>query len=45
MFEKSPTKLKLNLLRCKNIVNIAIYNISKLNSSNQLPEFKASAAE
>ena len=47
VFKKSATELKLKpkLLRCKNIVNIATFNVRTLNRINQLPEMTVFAAE
>ena len=46
-FEKSDTdpKPKPKLLRCKNIVNIVLFNIRTSNTENQLPELTVFQAE
>ena len=41
VIEPKP-ELKLKLIRCKSIVNIARFNIRTLNTVNQLPELTAS---
>ena len=45
--QRSATELipKPKLLRCKNIVNITIFNVRTLNTLNQLPELLTYAAE
>ena len=47
LFEKSAIELKLKpkLLRYKNVVNIATFNVRTLNTANQLPKLTASVAE
>ena len=45
VFEKSATEPKPKLFRCKNIVTIATFNVTTLNTVNQLPELTVSAAE
>ena len=46
MFEKSATELKQpKLLKCKQTIQIAIYNVRTLNRIGQLPELTASAVE
>ena len=45
VFEKSATKLKLKLLKCKQIIQIATFNVRTLNRLGQLPELTASAVE
>ena len=47
VFEKSATELKLKqkLLKCKQIIQIATYNVRTLNRIGQLPELIASAVE
>ena len=45
MLNKSVSMLKINFLRCKNIVNIVTFNVRTINIINQLLEFTASAAE
>ena len=46
MFEKSATELKQQkLLKCKQIIQIATFNVRTLNRRGQLPELTASAVE
>ena len=45
MFEKSATELKQKLLKCKQTIQIATFNVRTLNSIGQLPELTASAVE
>ena len=47
VFEKSATKLKLKqkLLKCKQTIQIATFNVRTLNRIGQLPELIASAVE
>ena len=45
MFEKLAPEPKPNLLKCKNIVNIATFNVTILKTTNQLNELTASASE
>ena len=46
MFEKSATELKQQkLLKCKQIIQIATFNVRTLNRIGQLPELTASAVE
>ena len=46
MFEKSATELKQEkLLKCKQTIQIAIFNIRTLNRIGQLPELTASTVE
>ena len=47
MFEKSATELKLKqkLLKCKQTIQIATFNVRTLNRIGQLPELTASAVE
>ena len=45
MFEKSATELKQKLLRCKQTIQIATFNIRTLNRIGQLSELTASAIE
>ena len=43
-FERSAREFQPNLLRCKNIVKIANFNVRTLNTINNLPELMASSA-
>ena len=45
MFEKSATELKPKLLKCKQTIQIATFNVRTLNRIGQLPELTASAVE
>ena len=45
VFEKSATELKQKLLRCKQTIQIATFNVRTLNRIAQLPELTASAVE
>ena len=45
LFEKSATELKQKLLKCKQTIQIATFNIRTLNRIDQLPELTASAVE
>ena len=45
MFEKSATELKQKLLKCKQTIQIATFNVRTLNRIGQLPELTASAVE
>ena len=45
VFEKSATELKLKLLKCKQRIQIATFNVRTLNRIGQLPELTASAVE
>ena len=45
VFEKSATELKQKLLKCKQTVQIATFNVRTLNRIGQLPELTASAVE
>ena len=46
VFEKSATELKQQkLLKCKNIIQIATFNVRTLNRIGQLPELTASAID
>ena len=45
VFEKSATELKLKLLKCKQTIQIATFNVRTLNRIGQLPEQTASAVE
>ena len=47
VFEKSATELKLKqkLLKCKQTIKIATFNVRTLNRIGQLPELTASAVE
>ena len=45
MFEKSATELKLKLLKCKQTIQIATFNVRTLSRIGQLPELTASAVE
>ena len=45
MFEKSATELKQKLLKCKQTIQIATFDIRTLNRIGQLPELTASAVE
>ena len=46
VFEKSPTELKQSkLLKCKQTLKIATFNVRTLNRIGQLPELIASAEE
>ena len=45
MFEKSATELKQKLLKCKQTIQIATFNVRTLNRIDQLPELTASAVE
>ena len=46
VFEKSPTELKQQkLLKCKQTIKIATFNVRTLNSIGQLPELTASVLE
>ena len=43
--EKSATELKQKLLKCKQTIQIATFNVRTLNRIGQLPELTASAVE
>ena len=45
VFEKSATELKQKLLKCKQTIQIATFNVRTLNRIGQLPELTASAVE
>ena len=45
MFEKSATELKQKLLKCKQTIQIATFNVRTLNRIGQLPELTALAVE
>ena len=45
VFEKSATELKLKLLKCKQTIQIATFNVRTLNRIGQLPELSASAVQ
>ena len=45
VFEKSATDLKQKLLKCKQTIQIATFNVRTLNRIGQLPELTASAIE
>ena len=45
VFEKSATELKQKLLKCKQTIQIATFNVRTLNRIGQLPELTASAIE
>ena len=45
MFEKSATELKHKLLKCKQTIQIATFNVKTLNRIGQLSELTASAVE
>ena len=45
VFEKSATELKQTLLKCKQTMQIATFNVRTLNRIGQLPELTASAGE
>ena len=45
VFEKSATKLKQKLLKCKQTIQIGTFNVRTLNRIGQLPEVTASAVE
>ena len=45
VFEKSATELNQKLLKCKQTIQIATFNIRTLNEIGQLPELTASAIE
>ena len=45
MFEKSATELKQKLLKCKQTIQIATFNVRTLNRIGQPPELTASAVE
>ena len=45
VFEKSATELKQTLLKCKQTIQIATFNVRTLNRIGQLPELTASAVE
>ena len=45
VFEKSTTELKQKLLKCKQTIQIATFNVRTLNRTGQLPELTASAIE
>ena len=45
VFEKSATELKPKLLKCKQTIQIAIFNVRTLNRIGQLPELTASTVE
>ena len=45
VFEKSATELKQTLLKCKQTIQIATFNVRTLNKIGQLPELTASAVE
>ena len=45
VFENSAIELKENLLKCKQTINIAIFNVRTLNRIGQRPELTASVVE
>ena len=45
VFKKSATELKQTLLKCKQTIQIATFNVRTLNRIGQLPELTASAVE
>ena len=45
VLEKSATELKQKLLKCKQTIQIATFNIRSLNRIGQLPELTASAID
>ena len=45
VFEKSATELKQKLLKCKQTIQIATFNVRTLNRIGQLPELTALAVE
>ena len=45
VFEKSATEFKQKLLKCKQTIQIATFNVRTLNRIGQLPELTASAVE
>ena len=45
VFEKSATDLKQKLLKCKQAIQIATFNVRTLNRIGQLPELTTSAVE
>ena len=45
VFEKTATEFKLKLLKCKQTIQIATFNVRTLNRIGQLPELTASAVE
>ena len=45
VFEKSATELKIKLLKCKQTIQIATFNVRTLNRIGQLPKLTASAVE
>ena len=45
VFEKSATELKQKLLKCKQTIQIASFNVRTLNIIGQLPELIESAVE
>ena len=45
VIKKSAKETKPNLLKCKNIVSKATFNVRTLNTINQLPKLRASAAK
>ena len=45
VFKKSATELKQKLLKCKQTIQIVIFNVRTLNRIGQLPELTASAVE
>ena len=45
VFEKSATELKLKLLKCKQTIQIATFNVRTLKRIGQLPELTASTVE
>ena len=45
VFEKSATELNQKLLKCKQTIQIATFNVRTLNRIGQLPELTASAVE
>ena len=45
VFEKSATELKLKLLKCKQTIQIATFNVRTLYRIGQLPELTALAVE
>ena len=45
VFEKSATEIKQKLLKCKQTIHIATFNVRTLNRIGQLPELTASAVE
>ena len=45
VFEKSASELNQKLLKCKQTIQIATFNVRTLNRIGQLPELTASAIE